>query len=242
MSRNFERLMQGRDNKKYLYDDMGTFLMHKSDVSKMFKMLLDDECFNDFIAQLEKDGNDLNNRNEQAKLEKDPQALKGRDEINQFIVLPNRKEVAERENERDYEYRIYKKYKDDAHDVLGKCKKYQVPVARECSGADIDLVFSNKNRVYMCELKKKPESIFRAISEILTYYFCVYNRKEYFIKAFIDENSDVNNSKIIPCIIIPNMLVKDIIVNAKTLKNKLKEKDIELEIFYYSKVDEINQL
>ena len=147
MSRNFERLMQGKNNEKYLYEDMGTELMHKSDIAKKFEMLLDDECFNDYIAQLEKDGYDLDARNEDAKLKKDPNKLAERDGLNQFEGQPDRKEVIDRGNERSLESAISKMYEDKSHKDLGICKYYQAPIAREVSAADVDLVFNNDNIV-----------------------------------------------------------------------------------------------
>lgn len=204
--------------------------------NEVIETILDDDNFKWFINELKIDGKTLYQINEEASIKRKNNNEKSwltRQGANKYCGTTNRKHLNEMDDsskERVGEYKLFENYKNKKHPVIGYSSKYQVPITRESSGKRaIDIVFTNDNTIYICELKKSEsgEGILRCICEVLTYYYLIHEHikadapNNYFYKAILDDDykEDIIY-KIEPAIICPESFIKDI--NIKPLLEKLK--------------------
>lgn len=229
---------------KYLYQDSN--IIEKEDSLNKIKSLLNDKnLFNAYISKVEKDGKNLYQKDKIARDNKIPNSdFEERQGPNKYKGVKPRILLTGEHSERVCESTLYTKYYNIKHSHFGFSRYYQSPLVREThNNNDVDIIFNNDEKIYICELKvldkngKTNVSIINPISEILTYYYCEMEHiKEdgsdrFFYKAFTGSDYKEDKTyKVIPTILIPRQMVPD-----EYFTNKLitKLKDLyEFEIGY----------
>jgi hypothetical protein len=254
MKEKFEHLKNykenNRDEKLYCNNiGKGNFNIFKKytisnnkNIDLVLNTILDnDDNFNWYINEIEKDALDLYNDNLESGEENKRRNLKSYNERRYEEKYKGQKRdgVSCRSAERNLETLIFKIYENNPHHNIGLCCYYQSPRQREMGNhRNIDLIFKKNNCLYLCELKAidNKEGFLRCLSEVLTYYYVIKknikddNSNKYFFKAFDKDFSYNLKYTIEPCLIIPHTFTNGISIN--NIVKRLENKDIHLKIVY----------